>query len=139
MPGLPWYIFFVLSLSDTRSALIMAHNMRKREYGHSQGACQLRDEMLAQLGVVHFAISSSITACQPQPQNVPRSKGCVRWSNLYSQPIFVHDPRRSQSLLAILMSAASNQTAGPSTDNFTAIFSAASNEYESLTGKRLDA
>ena len=37
------------------------------------------------------------------------------------------------------MSAASDPTAGPSTDNFTAIFSAASNEYESLTGKRLDA
>jgi len=34
--------------------------------------------------------------------------------------------------------SASNQTVGPSTDNFTAIFNAASNEYERLTGKRLD-
>jgi hypothetical protein len=32
----------------------------------------------------------------------------------------------------------SNQTAGPSTDNFTAIFNAALNEYQRLTGKRLD-
>jgi fungal STAND N-terminal Goodbye domain len=36
----------------------------------------------------------------------------------------------------------SNQTAGPSagpsTDNFTAIFNVALNEYEKLTGKRLD-
>ena len=34
--------------------------------------------------------------------------------------------------------SASNQTAGPSTDNFTAIFNAALNEYKRLTGKRLD-
>ena len=38
--------------------------------------------------------------------------------------------------------SASNQTAGPSagpsTDNFTAIFNAAINEYKTLTGKRLD-
>jgi hypothetical protein len=34
--------------------------------------------------------------------------------------------------------SASNQTAGPSTDNFTAIFNAASAEYEGLTGKRLN-
>ena len=34
--------------------------------------------------------------------------------------------------------SASIQTAGPSTDNFTAIFNAASKEYERLTGKRLD-
>jgi hypothetical protein len=34
--------------------------------------------------------------------------------------------------------SASNQTAGPSTNNFTAIFNAASNEYERLTGKSLD-
>ncbi|KAF8483882.1 hypothetical protein DFH94DRAFT_819972 [Russula ochroleuca] len=33
---------------------------------------------------------------------------------------------------------ASNQVAGPSTDNFTAIFNAASNEYQRMTGKRLD-
>jgi len=33
---------------------------------------------------------------------------------------------------------ASNQIAGPSTDNFTAIFNAASNEYQRVTGKRLD-
>jgi hypothetical protein len=34
----------------------------------------------------------------------------------------------------------SNQTAGPSrfTDNFTAIFNAAENEYQSVTGKPLD-
>jgi hypothetical protein len=34
--------------------------------------------------------------------------------------------------------SSSNQTAGPSTDNFTAIFYASSKEYERLTGKRLD-
>jgi hypothetical protein len=34
--------------------------------------------------------------------------------------------------------SASNQTAGPSTDNFTAIFNAASIEYQKLTGKSLD-
>jgi len=33
---------------------------------------------------------------------------------------------------------ASNQTAGPSTDNFTAIFNAASTEYRNATGKHLD-
>jgi len=32
--------------------------------------------------------------------------------------------------------SASNPTAGPSTDNFTAIFNAASKEYDRLTGKR---
>jgi hypothetical protein len=52
-------------------------------------------------------------------------------------PSFVHDLRISQSLLAVPMSA-SNQTAGPSTENFTAIFNAASNEYEKSMGKRLD-
>jgi hypothetical protein len=34
--------------------------------------------------------------------------------------------------------SASNQTADPSTNNFTAIFNAASIEYQTLTGKRLD-
>jgi hypothetical protein len=34
--------------------------------------------------------------------------------------------------------SASNSVAGPSTDNFTAIFNAASNEYLRVTGKRLD-
>jgi hypothetical protein len=34
--------------------------------------------------------------------------------------------------------SASNQTAGPSTDNFTAIFHVASTEYHRVTGKRLD-
>ena len=34
--------------------------------------------------------------------------------------------------------SASNQTAGPSTDIFTAIFNAASVEYQTLTGKSLD-
>jgi hypothetical protein len=33
---------------------------------------------------------------------------------------------------------ASHQVAGPSTDNFTAIFNAASNEYLRVIGKRLD-
>jgi fungal STAND N-terminal Goodbye domain len=33
---------------------------------------------------------------------------------------------------------ATNQTAGPSTDNFTAIFNAAIVEYQTLTGKPLD-
>jgi hypothetical protein len=35
--------------------------------------------------------------------------------------------------------SASSQTAGPLTENFTAIFNVASNEYEKSTGKRLDA
>jgi hypothetical protein len=34
--------------------------------------------------------------------------------------------------------SASNQVAGPSTNNFTAIFDAASNEYLRVTGQRLD-
>ena len=34
--------------------------------------------------------------------------------------------------------SATNQTAGPSTDNFTAIFNAAIVEYQTLTGKPLD-
>ena len=34
--------------------------------------------------------------------------------------------------------SASNQTASPSTDNFAAIFNAASAEYQTLTGKSLD-
>ena len=34
--------------------------------------------------------------------------------------------------------SASNQTAGPSTNNFTSIFNAASAEYQRLTGKSLD-
>jgi fungal STAND N-terminal Goodbye domain len=32
----------------------------------------------------------------------------------------------------------SSQVAGPPTDNFTAIFNTASNEYQRVTGKRLD-
>ena len=47
---------------------------------------------------------------------------------------------RSPHSLSFLMSA-SNQVAGPSTDNFTkftSIFNAASNEYLRVTGKRLD-
>ena len=31
-----------------------------------------------------------------------------------------------------------NQTAGPSADNFTAIFNVASTEYQTVTGNRLD-
>jgi hypothetical protein len=34
--------------------------------------------------------------------------------------------------------SANNQTAGRSTGDFTEIFNAATNEYETLTGKRLD-
>jgi hypothetical protein len=34
--------------------------------------------------------------------------------------------------------AASNKTAGPSADSFSAIFNAALNEYQTLTGKSLD-
>ena len=34
--------------------------------------------------------------------------------------------------------SAANQTAGPSTNNFTAIFNVASTEYQKLTGKTLD-
>ena len=35
--------------------------------------------------------------------------------------------------------SATNQTAGPSTDHFTAIFNVASTEYQTVTGNRLDA
>ena len=58
-----------------------------------------------------------------------RPRGCLHW-----QPFFT---RTSQTPLAIPMST-SDQTAGPSTDNFTAIFNAASVEYQTLTGKSLD-
>jgi hypothetical protein len=51
----------------------------------------------------------------------------------YHHPPPVHLP----PLLVIPMAAA-NPTAGPSTDNFTAIFNAASKEYDRLTGKRLN-
>ena len=37
-----------------------------------------------------------------------------------------------------MSASASDQTAGPSADNFTAIFNAASTEYHNATGKRLD-
>ena len=47
---------------------------------------------------------------------------------------FIHTSHFS---LAIPMSA-TNQTAGPSVDNFTAIFNAAIVEYQTLTGKPLD-
>ena len=50
---------------------------------------------------------------------------------------FIHNLRTSQYPLAILMSA-SNPTAGPSTDNFTAIFNAALIEYQTIAGKPLD-
>ena len=43
----------------------------------------------------------------------------------------------SQSPLAVPMST-SNQTAGPSTDNFSSIFNAALNEYQRVTKKSLD-
>jgi hypothetical protein len=58
-----------------------------------------------------------------------------RWILL--QPIFILDSRISQLPLAIPMST-TNQTAGPSTDNFSAIFNVASAEYQRLTGKSLD-
>ena len=54
-----------------------------------------------------------------------------------SLPIAIHNLPTSQFPLTIPMSA-SNQSAGPSTDNFTAIFNAASTEYRRLTGKSLD-
>ena len=34
--------------------------------------------------------------------------------------------------------SSTDQTAGPSTDNFTAIFNVASTEYQTVTGNRLD-
>ena len=58
------------------------------------------------------------------------------WSNLFPPPIFIHDLRISQYPLPIPMST-NNPIAGPSTDNFTAIFNAAENEYQTLTGKSL--
>jgi hypothetical protein len=61
----------------------------------------------------------------------------VRWSNLYHQSVITRGLRISPSLLVIIMSV-SNQTAGPSTENFTAIVNAATTEYERLTGKRLN-
>ena len=56
---------------------------------------------------------------------------------LFPHPISIHDFPTSRFLLAIPMSAG-NQTAGPSTDNFTAIFDAATTEYQRLTGRSLD-
>ena len=50
--------------------------------------------------------------------------------------IFIHDLSISHFSSAFPMSA-TNQTAGTSTDNFTAIFKAAENEYQTLTGKSL--
>jgi hypothetical protein len=43
------------------------------------------------------------------------------------------------SLSTLMSRYANNQTASSSTDNFTAIFSAALNEYQAVTGNRLDA
>lgn len=40
--------------------------------------------------------------------------------------------------IPFIVMSARNQIEGPSTDNFTAIFNTASNEYERVTGKRLD-
>ena len=59
----------------------------------------------------------------------------MRCLNLYHQPIIAHRLRISPLLVTPM---SSNQTAGPSTDNFTAIFNAAEAEYERLTGKRLN-
>ena len=53
------------------------------------------------------------------------------------QPIFILDSRTSQLPFAFPMSA-TNRTAGPSTDNFSAIFNVASAEFQRLTGKSLD-
>ena len=58
-------------------------------------------------------------------------------SSRLPQLILILDSRTSQLPLATLMSA-TNQTAGPSTDNFSAIFNVASAEYQRLTGKSLD-
>ena len=54
----------------------------------------------------------------------------------FHNPIFTHSSCPSQFLPAIPMST-NNPMAGPSTDNFTAIFNAAENEYQTLTGKSL--
>ena len=58
-------------------------------------------------------------------------------SSRLPQLILILDSRTSQLPLATLMSA-TNQTAGPSTDNFSAIFNVASAEYQRLTRKSLD-
>ena len=49
----------------------------------------------------------------------------------------LHELPTSHFPLAVPMSA-SNQTVGPSTDNFSSIFNAALNEYQRLTKKSLD-
>ena len=45
---------------------------------------------------------------------------------------------RAPQILPITPMSATNQTAGISTDSFTAIFNIASTEYQTLTGNRLD-
>src|SRR5216683_2296087 len=45
---------------------------------------------------------------------------------------------RHHSFLAIIPISTRNQTVGPSNDNFTAIFNAATAEYQRVTRKRLD-
>ena len=88
---------------------------------------------LAQLDMALFSISSLITVRLPF---VLEAK--LRLSlRPRLQPIFILDSRISQLPLAIPMST-TNQTAGPSTDNFSAIFNVASAEYQRLTGKSLD-
>ena len=69
-------------------------------------------------------------------------RGCAPCSTLNTLPpssIICSPQSGSQFPPAIPMSA-SNQTAGPSTstDNFSAIFNAASTEYHRVTGNRLD-
>jgi hypothetical protein len=55
------------------------------------------------------------------------------------EPILLSDLLTISPAITTLMSA-NNRAAGPSssTDNFTAIFHGASDEYQRVTGKRLD-
>ena len=76
------------------------------------------------LDMVVFSISSLITKSLPCGDRLSSR-----------QPYY--STRSCAFPFAILMSA-TNQTAGPSTDNFTAIFNAAIVEYQTLTGKPLD-
>jgi hypothetical protein len=84
-----------------------------------------------------FSISSLITKSPEIALRRPFVLEAVFVGQTYfHDPIFTHNLRTSQFPPIIPMSA-SNQTTGPSTDNFTAIFNAASIEYQTLTGKSL--
>ena len=96
-----------------------------------------RDSSDARPSACLLSISSLITK---SPENALRrrlSQGLCLWVN----PILTHTPLAHFPFpprYPYFSMSASNPTAGPSTDNFTAIFNAASIEYQALTGKSLD-